>query len=193
MTDDIDAQKRALRAEVRERRRNATSVEQQRNRDGITEHLITLATGRGLRSVSCYLPVPGEPDTSGFIAWAVEQDIRILFPMTREDGLLDWVVGDGSSVADGLFGIPEAEGEVLSPLAVNDVDLMIIPACAVDREGGRLGWGRGYFDKTLGSMDNRPPVYAVVHEHEVLDRVPTSLHDQSVSGAVTPKEILHFS
>ncbi len=51
-------------------------------------------------------------------------------------------------------------------IAVNDVDLMIIPAAAVDRTGMRMGWGRGYFDKTIGSMENCPPVYAVIFDSE---------------------------
>ncbi|WP_277951715.1 5-formyltetrahydrofolate cyclo-ligase, partial [Microbacterium lacticum] len=72
-------------------------------------------------------------------------------PITRVDGLLDWAVADPTGdIAEGLFGVPEPVGEVLSPSAVNDVDLLIIPAAAVDRTGMRLGWGRGYFDKTIG-------------------------------------------
>jgi 5-formyltetrahydrofolate cyclo-ligase len=77
-------------------------------------------------------------------------------------------------------------GELLGPIAVNDVDLMIIPAAAVDRRGMRLGWGRGYFDKTIGSMEKCPPVYAVVFDDELIDDVPRDKHDQPVSGVVTP-------
>jgi 5-formyltetrahydrofolate cyclo-ligase len=75
---------------------------------------------------------------------------------------------------------------VLSPLAVNDVDLLVIPAAAVDRSGMRLGWGRGYFDKTIGSMERCPPVYAVIFDSELLDEVPSEVHDQPVDGVVTP-------
>ncbi|MEB4614105.1 5-formyltetrahydrofolate cyclo-ligase [Leucobacter sp. M11] len=192
MSDEIDAQKRAMRAEIRERRRNVTSVEAEAHRAGLTQQLITLVSGRGARSVSCYLSAPGEPDTSGFVAWANEQDIRVLFPLSREDGLLDWVVASDEGTEEGLFGLEEVRGEVLSPLAVNDVDLMIIPASAIDRTGNRLGWGRGYFDKTLGSMDNRPPVFGVVYETEFVEHLPTSLHDQPVTGVVTPDQIVYF-
>jgi len=84
--------------------------------------------------------------------------------------------------------VPEPVGEVLSPSAVNDVDLLIIPAAAVDRTGMRLGWGRGYFDKTIGSMENCPPVYAVIFDSELVDAVPRDLHDQAVTGVVTPTQ-----
>src|SRR5690606_22702476 len=112
------------------------------------------------RSVSCFLSTTTEPDTREFIIGAVRRGIRVLLPITRADGLLDWVVADDiDDVTEGMFGVPEPTGEVLGPIAVNDVDLMIIPAAAVDAEGTRLGWGRGYFDKTIGSMENCPPVY----------------------------------
>ena len=77
-------------------------------------------------------------------------------------------------------------------MAVHDVDVMIIPAALVSATGGRLGWGRGYFDRMLGSMETRPPVFAVVYDHEVVDSVPTEPHDQTIDGAVTPTGIQHF-
>ena len=54
----------------------------------------------------------------------------------------------------------------------------------------RLGWGRGFFDKTLGSMERCPPVYAVVYDTEILDEVPRDLHDQRVTGVVTPTKTI---
>ena len=114
-----------------------------------------------------------------------------LLPITRVDGLLDWAVADPTGdIAEGLFGVPEPVGEVLSPSAVNDVDLLIIPAAAVDRTGMRLGWGRGYFDKTIGSMERCPPVYAVIFDSELIDEVPRDLHDQPVTGVVTPTQTI---
>ena len=89
-------------------------------------------------------------------------------------------------IAEGMFGLPEPVGDVLGPIAVNDVDLLVIPAAAVDQHGMRLGWGRGYFDKTIGSMEKCPPVYAVIFDSEFVDDVPRDVHDQPVSGVVTP-------
>ena len=64
-----------------------------------------------------------------------------------------------------------------------------MPAACVDTSGMRMGWGRGYFDKTLGSMERRPPVYAVIFDSELLDAVPCEVHDQRVDGVVTPSGI----
>ncbi len=54
----------------------------------------------------------------------------------------------------------------------------------------RLGWGRGFFDKTLGSMERCPPVYAVVFDSEIVDEVPRDVHDQPVTGVVTPTQTI---
>jgi 5-formyltetrahydrofolate cyclo-ligase len=192
-SDTAAHRKRALRAELRERRQNRTASERTTATAGLTRNLIDLATDLSARSIACYLSTQIEPDTRPFLNWAHEQGLRILLPVSREDGLLDWTTGDGETETEGLFGLPEAVGELLGPIAINDVDLIIIPAAAVDASGMRMGWGRGYFDKTLGSMEKCPPVYAVLYDSEVVDEVPRERHDQPVDGAVTPTRIVQFS
>lgn len=187
MTDGIDDAKRALRADLRERRQQRSEAAREAAAAGVKEQLDALVDTLGARSISCFLSATTEPGTHAFIRDAVARGIRVLLPITRTDGLLDWAVADpDGEIAEGLFGMPEPTGDVLSPLAVNDVDLLVIPAAAVDRTGMRLGWGRGYFDKTLGSMENCPPVYAVIYDSELVDEVPRDRHDQPVSGVVTP-------
>ena len=51
---------------------------------------------------------------------------------------------------------------------------------------GCLGWGRGFYDKTLGSMERCPPVYAVVFDSEFVDELPSDELDERVTGVVTP-------
>ena len=191
--DTAAHRKRALRAELRERRQNQTTTERETATAGITRNLVDLATDLSARSLSAYLSTPTEPDTRPFLNWAHEQGIRVLLPVSREDGLLDWTTGDGETETQGLFGLPEAVGDLLGPIAINDVDLIIIPAAAVGADGLRMGWGRGYFDKTLGSMEKCPPVYAVLFDGELVDEVPRERHDQPVDGAVTPTRIVQFS
>lgn len=193
MTDSVDDQKRMLRADLRERRQALGELERERLTVGLTEQLRQLVTRTGAKSLSCFLSTPSEPNVRPFVNWAEANGIRVLFPITRDDGLLDWTVGEHETEAPGLFGMPEPSGELLGPIAVGDVDLMIIPAAAIDEQGMRLGWGRGYFDKTLGSMRQRPPVYAVVFDHERLPAVPHELHDQAVDGVVTPTAITTFT
>lgn len=187
MPDAIADAKRALRAEIRERRQLLSEQARESAADGIQTQLDALVDELGVRSMSCFLSTTAEPGTRAFVTDAVARGIRILLPVTRTDGLLDWAVAtaDGD-IAEGMYGLPEPVGELLGPIAVNDVDLLVIPAAAVDHTGMRLGWGRGFYDKTLGSMQQCPPVYAVVYDSEVLDEVPRDVHDQPVTGIVTP-------
>jgi 5-formyltetrahydrofolate cyclo-ligase len=192
MTGDAENAKRALRAELRERRRLATTRTRESANAAISSHLIELATRLNVSSISAYLSTPDEPETRQFLRWACERGVRVLLPISREDGLLDWAPFDGSDEDADHLGMPTPTTEVVGPIAINDVDLIIVPAAAVDHSGMRMGWGRGYFDKTLGSMEKRPPVYAVIFDNEFVDAVPQELHDQPVSGVVTPSGITSF-
>ena len=192
MPEDPDVQKRILRAELRERRQNLSSRERELSTEGFTSRLQELIGSTEAESISCYLSMPSEPNTRPFVNWAEARGIRVLFPVTREDGLLDWTVGEDEIETLGMHGTPEAAGELLGPMAINDVDLIIVPAAAIDSTGMRLGWGRGYFDKTLGSMGKCPPVYAVVFDSEFVEHVPREIHDQAVNGVVTPTRIIAF-
>jgi 5-formyltetrahydrofolate cyclo-ligase len=187
MSDAIADAKRALRADLRERRQLLSDQAREAAEAGIHAQLDALVAEHGARSISCFLSTPAEPGTRSFVADAVARGIRVLLPVTRADGLLDWAVATPEGdIAEGMYGLPEPVGELLGPIAVNDVDLLVIPAAAVDESGMRLGWGRGFFDKTLGSMERCPPVYAVVYDSEVLDELPSDVHDQPVTGVVTP-------
>jgi 5-formyltetrahydrofolate cyclo-ligase len=179
MADDVSNAKRALRAELRERRRITIPAQRERADDAITQHLIDLASDLGSRSLAAYLSTPDEPGTRDFLAWACENDIRVLLPISRADGLLDWAPYDGEEEDEDLLGMPTPTSELLGPIAINEVDLILVPAAAVDRTGMR-------------SMENCPPVYAVIFDEELVDSVPSERHDQRVDGVVTPSGIVAF-
>lgn len=194
MSNDVEHAKRALRADLRERRQLLSAAQRAAAAATLGERLDALIDELRARSISCYLSTPTEPGTRAFVTQAVRRGIRVLLPVTRADGLLDWAAAtESEGNAEGMFGIPKPTGKVLGPLAVNDVDLMIVPAAAVDSTGMRMGWGRGYFDKTIGSMKRRPLVYAVIYDSEVLDELPREAHDQPVNGIVTPSRTLTLS
>jgi 5-formyltetrahydrofolate cyclo-ligase len=192
MSGDIAHQKRALRAELRERRRTMPSSEREHANAAITAQLVSLTERLGVDYVAAYLSTPDEPATRDYLRWACEHGIRVLLPVSRPDGLLDWAPYDGKDEDEDLLGMPTPTSDLLGPIAINDVDLILVPAATIDRTGMRMGWGRGYFDKTLGSMEKCPPVYAVIFDSELVDAVPSEVHDQRVDGAVTPRSIIAF-
>lgn len=183
---EIRARVRAARSQMGQDRRAAASAE-------LTRHLTGLVTDRGARSVATYVSVGTEPDTRPFLAWAREHGVEVLLPSVRGDGLMDWTVDTGLGFAEGAFGIPEPIGERLGPLAVAEAELLLIPACAVDRRGMRLGWGRGYFDRCLASLVDGPAAFALINANELLDEVPREPHDIPVAGVVTPAGVVRMN
>jgi 5-formyltetrahydrofolate cyclo-ligase len=193
MTDDVRGQKRALRAELRERRRTRTSTERAADDSQLTQQLETLTESLGVTFLAAYLSTPDEPPTREFLSWACQRGIRVILPISRADGLLDWAPYDASDETADIQGMPSPTSEVLNPMTINDVGLILVPAATVDRSGMRMGWGQGYFDRTLGSMESCPPVYAVIFDEELVDSVPSEVHDKRVDGVVTPGGVVRFS
>jgi 5-formyltetrahydrofolate cyclo-ligase len=193
MAEDVKVQKRALRAELRERRRTRTSTERATDTSELTTRLEELTTSLGATYIAAYLSTPDEPPTREFLAWACRSGIKVILPISRADGLLDWAPYDAEDEMSDIQGMPAPTSEVLSPMTINDVGLILVPAATVDRSGMRMGWGQGYFDKTLGSMEKCPPVYAVIFDEELVDSVPSEVHDKRVNGVVTPSGVVRFS
>jgi 5-formyltetrahydrofolate cyclo-ligase len=193
MVDEVKVAKRALRAELRERRRTRTSTERTSDTAELTGRLEELTTSLGVTYLAAYLSTPDEPPTRDFLAWACRSGIKVILPISRADGLLDWAPYDAEDEMSDIQGMPAPTSEVLSPMTINDVGLILVPAATVDRSGMRMGWGQGYFDKTLGSMEKCPPVYAVIFDEELVDSVPSEVHDKRVNGVVTPGGVVHFT
>lgn len=186
------AAKRELRAKIRASR-NAQTLDRRSNAaEALLTQLQALALETRARSISCFLATANEPDTRPFLRWARAHGITVLLPISQADGRLDWVRSTDESTAVGAFGIEEPVGEVLPASAIAEVDLMLIPAAAIDQQGNRLGWGRGYFDRCIAEMTTAPPLWAVVFDDEVLSSVPVEPHDSPVDGVVTPARTLRF-
>lgn len=152
-------------------------------------HLAELCLANGANRIACYLPFGDEPDTELFLDWALDNDIEVLLPVSKNDGSLDWVIFDGSS-KPGLFGFNEADGQLTQP---KDVDLVFVPALAISRSGTRLGKGKGFYDRALPTFEPLPPVIAVIYEDELVDQLPSESHDRPVDAAITPSGITHFT
>ena len=184
----IAAEKSRLRTMLLTARRQRSVAQRQAAGDAITEHLITRLAGTS--SVAAYLPLPTEPLQSRLLDLLAERT-RVIVPVVTGAAPLDWCDHPGP-VEQGSFGIAEPTGRRLGPDMVAAVDVVLVPALAVDRDGYRLGRGGGHYDRTLGLLTRLraprppPPVIAVVYDEEVLDAVPHDDLDRLVTAVVTP-------
>ncbi len=185
----MDAQnvKRELRSDLKARR--AAAEYNPDDAAAINVNLAEICLMIGASKIACYLPFGNEPDTELFIDWALENQIEVILPVAKTDGNLAWVTFEGETEA-GIFGFAEAAG---ADTSIEGIDLMIIPAMAVDQKGMRLGKGKGYYDRTLEALTVKPPIVAVVFDDELLEVVPAEEHDQPVDAVVTPKQRVIFN
>ena len=134
------------------------------------------------RMVSLYWPFRGEPDLRGWMAAVNARGGRTALPMVVEKGqpLVFRAYKPGDRLEKGVWNIPiPAEGEPVLP------DIVISPIVGIDPGNYRLGYGGGFFDRTLAAMPFRPLVIGVGYE---LQRIPTIYpqpHDIPMSEVVT--------
>ncbi|GAA3391400.1 5-formyltetrahydrofolate cyclo-ligase [Cryptosporangium minutisporangium] len=192
---------RVARRDARARRFGALSpaevaVESRR----LVAHLLAGLNERGVWSVAAYLPVgsepgvvPGPPMLSGAPRVGLpdalrEAGIGVLLPLMRPDRDLDWAPYEGpEALVRGPHDLWEPDPETaLGVDAVRVVDLVVVPALAVGRDGSRLGRGAGCYDRALARVGPQIPLVALVYDDEVLDSVPIEPHDRPVTHVVTP-------
>ncbi len=90
----------------------------------------------------------------------------------------------GVKMADGPLGIPYPDhSEVLTP------DHVLLPMPGWDSAGYRLGYGGGFFDRTLAAMDKRPKVIGVTYEQQYLETIHPQWHDIPVDAVVTERGV----
>jgi 5-formyltetrahydrofolate cyclo-ligase len=135
--------------------------------------------------VAGYLPFGNEPDVSVFLRALISKDIDVIMPITGLDQNLKWVHWNGQDSSPGVFSFQEARG-VESELAL--AQLAIVPALAADLRGGRLGQGKGFYDRALANFSAVKA--AVVFESEVRDKLPVEKHDQRIHFIVTEKRLI---
>lgn len=134
---------------------------------------------KSARSVAGFSALPGEPHA--LEPWL--EDRKIALPRVEGDHLiLHWVAGPDELVK-GRFGIlePPASAPVADP---NGLDLILVPGVAFDREGGRLGRGRGYYDRLLAGTSAFK--VGVCFDWQIVPEVPREAHDIRMDAVVTP-------
>lgn len=133
--------------------------------------------------VSIYLPMRFELDP-----WPIARRLRaagagVLLPVVVERDAPLVFREEGGPLAPDAADLPApAPGA-----AEHDPDLVILPLLAFDGDGYRLGWGGGYYDRTLRALRARRRVLAVglAFEGQEVERVPREAHDQRLDAVVT--------
>jgi 5-formyltetrahydrofolate cyclo-ligase len=196
LVPDLASAKAALRARIRTDRTRRVPAERAADAADLAGVVMELPEILTARCVTLYVSTPSEPGTGPLRAALSAAGIRVLLPIVRRGGRLDWAVDKGRLRPVTGLGGPEPIGPRLGAAAVTEADLLLVPALAVDTLGRRLGQGAGYYDRCLPLVSPTVPVVALVHDGEVLDAavepVPTEPHDRAVTAVATPRRCLRL-
>ena len=139
--------------------------------------------------IASYVSYGYEPSTVELNKALIKSGKTLLLPRVNHDHI-DWIYWDGDqSKLVEKKKILEPMGDVVTELP--KIDVVIVPALRVDRDGYRLGQGGGYYDRALPTMSGWK--IALVHSGEVTSEIlPRETHDIAVDAAATPDLIVRF-
>lgn len=148
----------------------------------LCDHLTTLLTQVSVASAAFCWPIKNEADIRpAMIDW-IQQGIRIALPVVVEvDAPLAFRTWTPQTVlTPDRYGIPTpADGDWLTPEA------LLLPLNAFDNAGYRLGYGGGYFDRTLAALAPKPLAIGIGFELNRVASIRPQTHDQRLDWIVT--------
>jgi 5-formyltetrahydrofolate cyclo-ligase len=192
-SDRLAEEKQALRATMRARRAAVPRDQARRAGVDLARRLAAMAPLATARTVLATLPAGSEIDTRPFCQAWLERGGRLALPRVEADGttLSAWLVPGLEAVAPGYRGCSEPEAAKCESLSVGDLDAVVVPGLAFDRQGNRLGQGGGHFDRFLSGLPADRPVIGVAFDFQVVERVPAKPpQDCRVQWVVTPAEVI---
>jgi 5-formyltetrahydrofolate cyclo-ligase len=182
----LDA-KRELRARIL-RDRDATPAEDRATASAsIAASLLTREDFASSKTVLLTLPFGSEWDTRALLAAALARAKTVALPRvnlaTRTLDICAITRLEHDAVP-GYRGIPEPCAHC-APLDVATIDWVLVPGVAFDRDGRRIGYGGGYYDRLLPLLRADAHRIAGAFELQLVERVPAASHDVTVEAVVT--------
>ena len=140
-------------------------------------------------TVSLFWPMRGEIDPRGLIEYVHEAGGRVAMPVV-EGRRMQFRLFDGEHcLEDGVFGTrhPRAGQAAVDP------DLIVAPLAAFDREGGRIGYGGGYYDRATAELGARGHLFrlaGIAFSCQEVEHVPVEPHDRPLAFIATERELI---
>ncbi len=137
--------------------------------------------------LSVFYPSDGEPDITGYLEEQIKKRKELCFPrFSRAMGGYEMapVADFGKDFRMGKFGIMEPRGRIpaVPPEQLKDVP-WLVPGVAFDRRGGRLGHGKGIYDRLL--RDSAGIKIGICYDWQIIDEVPSGKDDVRMDFIVT--------
>ncbi len=192
---ELSREKSALRASVRRVMEAMPSDQARAKAEALAERALAWAPMARARRVMVYLSMAGEASTGVLIERLLEAGVEVSGPR------VDWaartitparLTDAMTDVVQGNLGVPEPAPSAPG-VALETIDVVIVPALAFDLRGFRLGRGAGFYDRLL--VDRRRTGLALGFglEAQLTPRVPTEPHDARLDALATERRLLEFN
>lgn len=157
-------------------------AERKANAAAIANQIDTLVPVDGGTIVSVYWPFRGEPDLRPWMERLCAKGVGVALPLVAEKGkplaFRQW--HPDAPLARGVWNIPyPADGLAVAP------SVIVAPLVGFDPDNYRLGYGGGYFDRTLAAMERKPLVIGVGHPSLAINTIYPQPHDIPMDWIVT--------
>ena len=166
--------KKELRAKIKEAKKAMTEIQIDELSSDLCRQFLATEEYRNAKTIYGYLPYNQEVRTWALLEQALKDGKKVAVPKVYGDDMRFIYMDDLSAVSDGYAGIPEPIAD--APVADDPTALVLMPGLAFDREGHRIGYGGGFYDRFLENEPNHPTV-ALCYHFQMLEHLDTEEHD----------------
>jgi len=133
-----------------------------------------------------YYPHKKEVDTTVLIKKLLQERKTVVLPKVSGQDIKPTIIKDLDNLIVGYAGIKEPVGFQINP---KEIDLIVVPAVAYDKEGYRIGYGKGYYDRFLPKLRKDSLKIGFCYDFQLLEKLPHEPHDFRVDLIITPTQI----
>lgn len=180
-------EKSILRKEIAARKKQFSSEQLNSWSEQIMEKLSTADLFQQARCIAIYHALPQEVQTAVFIEKWYQQK-KLALPLVQGDDLLFLPYTGKDSIQKGSFGILEPIVTKDSESVESEIDLIVVPGVAFDRQHNRMGRGRGFYDRLLSTL--HVPTIGICFDFQLLAEIPTEPFDKKMDLIITENEII---
>lgn len=191
--DDPQARKAAIREQARKNRIA------QKNKDEVSRQIVTafmaLPEYAAAKAVMFYVDAGSEVRTRHMLPEALKGGKRIVVPycIVETNQLELFRLEDMSELVEGAYKILEPKPELRDApgkkVAPGELDLVMVPGTAFDPRGGRMGQGKGYYDRLLSQARPDCPLVALAFECQMFPEIPVAPHDVFMDKVLTEQRV----
>lgn len=186
--------KKAIREMVLKKRDELNPNLKEELDNNIFTRLINSNFYKESQSIFSFVSFGSEVDTIRIIGHALKEGRMVCVPKipSRDKGMEVYSIRGFDELKEGYYKILEPV-EGLRKVSGEEIDLILMPGVAFDRQGGRVGYGAGFYDRYLRSMTKNINKIALAYDFQLINRVPTDEFDVSIDGIITDREFIMFS